>query len=700
MRRRASWVGLLLVLEASAPGCLGGVYSDPLRTGEDGVADRSSAPDSGSTDEAAEYPEAGPEPGSDARREAGREAGSEAGLEAGPDRRPDADVFVPTLSGRWKACGQLGAGSPRRLAVSANGLIAAILFTGGKIALHSLPRGELIREFQTSLPPPDGRADPDAYGEINDITLSPDGALVAIADGRHAAGWNLVDSLPVFDLPGRYTRVRLSPRGNQFLVWAEGADSFNEAELHAIPDGALVHSYSPSQTAAFSDEGNQVLTYYDGWIAAAAADAGGAGPEPIKLDTSYFLATFSQSGRYLVASSDPDIDVLLTSNGKRVAQTTGQANGLKFSDDETRVLVQEGGGLMIFDVGSNPNVRRFERPLIRDVVLGDGGRFLLLAEAAGLYAAREGAELTRFASLPGQGLPILSMAVSPDGRQLLVGSGAPSYYGSGPSAGPYLRSDVMLWDLWTQEPQRTFPGVRAGSIEFSAAGDRVLFANRAPIEGPRLEEWSLDAEAVEPELTLRPAEHVLWSAAYGPSPDQFVLNFVDGVAIASRAGTLLSPLLASDVGFPASALSPDRRLLAVSGMSVWLTSDLTKLWWDAPPVPLPPDLAGVDNWVTFSRDGRLLLVSDVRPEPPVPIKLYDTATGSLKKDLTTTLLRRPTFWPDGRWILAGDAVWNLDDGRIVSLYTEPPEVGISSFTPNGTIVVTRVDGIVDLFCPR
>jgi WD40 repeat protein len=157
------------------------------------------------------------------------------------------------------------------------------------------------------------------------------------------------------------------------------------------------------------------------------------------------------------------------------------------------------------------------------------------------------------------------------------------------------------------------------------------------------------------------------------------------------------------------AFSPDGKTLATSGPALWRLADGQRIWPIAAPAKQHDGLlVPADNWVAFSPDGSLLLVSDFTGGEEwlkdlktyqTVTKLYRTRDGALVRDLGTSLSRRPTFSPDGAWIVAGSFVYPVLSGAPVILGPIPVD-SVSTFAPDGTIAVGGTDGITRLFCPR
>jgi hypothetical protein len=72
------------------------------------------------------------------------------------------------------------------------------------------------------------------------------------------------------------------------------------------------------------------------------------------------------------------------------------------------------------------------------------------------------------------------------------------------------------------------------------------------------------------------------------------------------------------------------------------------------------------------------------------------------RDVKGVLPRRPAFSPDGAWIVAGNRLLDTRSGALRTLPLSPlyKSPALSTFTPNGTIAITREDGVIELFCPK
>jgi WD40 repeat protein len=614
-------------------------------------------------------------------------------------------VITPALSGRWASCGSFGTGGPWKVAISADGSATAVLFRDGRLALHRTADGALIASIRTSngLPPAPAFADPWPPSRAEDVALSDDGAVVAVADGRHVAGWRVADAAPLFDVPGVYAQVRLSPAGERFLTWKEPAEPVFQFELRSAAGGALIHA-DQAGAVGFSANGAEILTWRDHTMTASSSDEPATPLRQVLLSPSLTRPVLSPDGRYLAAQVDSYLQVFQTVDGVAVLSREMSFDAMKFSADGSRLLMFAGNGLVLTDVASAATTMR---PLdrVRDAAVGPHGAPLFVADVSGLYRADglEGA-LSEASTLPGQGLPVRAIAVSPDGAFLAVGSDLRSVPTPVYPIRPHPE-DLLLWDPSVGVLTRTFSGTAATSLQFSQDGLRLLVVDRHDEPEGRLQEWPLDSDAPVWSLTVEGSS--LSGASYGPDQDRVVVSFADGVTVVKRGATEAAPAIARKIAYPASAFSPDGMWIATSGLALWRADDLTPAWTTGGGPPPPIEAGDRENSVAFSPDGKTILSSsqsyvlaqDVG-EPLPAATLNRSSDGVQLREFGSSLPRRPAFSPDGRWIVARDVAWEIASGRMVGLHADPTPTSVSVFLRDGRIALAREDGIIELFCPH
>jgi WD40 repeat protein len=289
----------------------------------------------------------------------------------------------------------------------------------------------------------------------------------------------------------------------------------------------------------------------------------------------------------------------------------------------------------------------------------------------------------------GQPESITALAVSPNGHYLAAGS-----YQS------------TLWDLRQRGVLRTIetdggikPAFSPDSTLLALAGDG-RFVYRLPAgDGSLVATYSSSIECLA------------WSSTLAFTADN------THVALGACAGVELRPLLGdgvvrlpSHVWSPGVAFSPDGRWLATSGPELWRADGSQRMWpADVIAGPRADGFSDAFNWlmdntVSFSPDGALLLVSNTIAKPQVPdpdwtatTQLLRASDGSLVRDFGGTLGRHPSFSPDGAWIAAGGTLVHLASGAMT---TFAPHIAVSVFLPDGRIAAADNQRVVRIYCPR
>jgi WD40 repeat protein len=610
-----------------------------------------------------------------------------------------------TLSGSWEPCGLLGSAGPMNAAVSADGGTGAVLFANGAIALHHLPDGVLLSRFQGSIPAQNPDNPPPS--PTHDVALSDDGAVVALADGRHVVGWRAADGTGLFDVPGLYNQVKLSPRGDRFLAWQDASDPLFRVELRSAAGGDLLQT-SDAGAVGFSADGTEVVTWREGMLAAVSAYGAATPIRQAPLAGSLTDATISPDGRYLAGFTDAGSILHLygTADASELWNQPVNPGRIAFSADASRLMIFEARGLFMLDVASR-NGTLHPLDAVRDAALGPGGAPLLVADVSGLYIGYDfAAPLSPLATIAGQGLPIKALAVSPDGRWLAAGSDLRLVPDPPVSPIRLHPEDVLLWDLSTSTLARTFPGVAAVSLQFSADSRRLLIANRHDEPEGRLEEWDLDGPA--PARSMKIDGRVLAAVAYSPDESWIAASFGDGVGLLAKGSNDVTVGIPQIVPFPAAAFSADSKWLATSGVGLWRTGDWMKAWTTAS-APLPPvEPVDHDNSIAFSPDGTMIVSFEGEYWFAGPVlattmktKLYASQDGSLLHDFGAQFTQTPTFSPDSAWLLWGDLAWEISTGRSISLHIDAPAwTTVSTFFADGRVALAREDGVVELHCPK
>jgi hypothetical protein len=303
-----------------------------------------------------------------------------------------------------------------------------------------------------------------------------------------------------------------------------------------------------------------------------------------------------------------------------------------------------------------------------------------------------------------------ALAASADLRWLAI-LDAPLHYPGDPSLTGQDGADfqsVALWNLSSSAVALRLTNVAFG-FDVDLSPDGALVA----ISGDGAQVVRNQRSGAQP---LSDSQ-VIWE--YPPPPDvpsdgSWVQNFAfspDGTLLASGryhdvelirtdSGVSVDKRF-SKVSSPGVAFSPDGVYFASSTPSLWQVADAAAVWT----VPVSDSIAAcgvacvTDNWATFSPDGALLLTQVAVSGGMTwntTTTVLDAASGTALRSLGDDLPRRPTFSPDGRWILAGNRLIDVKSGQESPLGV--PAV-ISLFLSDGRIAVADPTGAVSLLCP-
>jgi hypothetical protein len=595
----------------------------------------------------------------------------------------------------WTACGTLAPAAPDQAALfDADGTIA-VLDVDGRIRTYDASGSRpLAADGPASflVNAPDG-AVLAGSATATEIVLRPIDATAARFTFTVPAGANTCSPKRAFSVGGDYF---LAYGGGSTCVWRSTAGAAS-----APGDRLPIAVISGSIDQAAIRDGELVTV-------APASDV-----DPIEIVT-VDLAGAEVSRVRLDVPHDPNRRALLSPAGDRIATTAYGA---------AEALWDAGTGKSLLDFGDLfPGASPQFTPTGGAVLFGDGvfrtadgARLASLAPASRVYDSQPAAlsadgrrllatpNLSRislidlsqpgFAAVLGPHLrstrarPPASLAISADASTLAASYGGVVF---GFQLAPRFEESRTLWTIYAgSEVLMTDLG---GDGQWaSAAGDnRALYGGT---DGRVI--W---AQGGVPAVTcygnlLRISPRGKWAAGagYGRTMDVFSLEGAEGGT--PWKTTAQFPAQCGDV----AAFSRDDRIMATSGPALYRL-DASGSWqpvWTRFAGVQDSDLPGLHD-VHLTPDETAVLVS--RCDGPTCVaRLHDVATGTILRDLPEITAPRPSFSPEGSWIVAGGQLLHLPSGDTRTLDSNL-NVATAVFTPRGEIVAGTRDGALVRYC--
>jgi WD40 repeat protein len=541
---------------------------------------------------------------------------------------------------------------------------------------------------------------------LNAVAVSPDGSLLAAAnESGQVQIWNLRTGQPV---------------GAPFPARPQFADNY-------------------LQDVAFSPNGKLLATigYSDGvrlWNVATHTEVG----RPLIGNTESFLGAvaFSPDGRLLAAGYQGQVTIWNVATGQPVGTPIDARPGAVISlafgpGGGTLALSNDEGFVQRWSVASHRRLNNLKTPEIdaNQVLFSPDGRDMAVASDTGAVYLWNLAKGRPAGTLTGDPQPVKAIAFSPDGRTLATGD---------------AQGVIRLWNLRTRQPIGIpFLG-HSGSISglaFSKKGSRLVsasadgtvrvwdFTRRQPLGDPLATgQGNVESVAFSPDgktlatggfnTTTR-----LWNVASGqatatlgtplkpnltlsPGPVRGLAFSPGGGLLAAAGGTLqlwdtrtgkLAGTLDSGDSPPSAvAISPDGKLLAVTGTDGGGLTDTVRVGNLATrTLDHVVIRRGHAGRLAFSPNGKLLAVATFSG-----VLLWDTVTGTRVAELTPPAqdvddVAAMAFSPDGKLLATGSSygstpiqVWNLATRKPVLTPRYSGAVNGLAFSPDGKLLAT------------
>jgi WD40 repeat protein/serine/threonine protein kinase len=452
------------------------------------------------------------------------------------------------------------------------------------------------------------------------------------------------------------------------------------------PDGKLIASGSGDNTIRLWDSASRsvvrILNGHTKSITRIAFSPDGKRLASTSWDGSLRLWE-TATGKEVSCKSRPQqisFDVSFSRDGKLLASAWGDEKMLN-----TR------GEVLVLDLATQATIRVLRgEDRILGIAFSPDGKRLAACEAARSARVWEVGSGKCVHNLEGMQGYASSMACSPDGRWIAVGTGDPS---EGRRWGR-----VYLWDAVTGQLayQHTGHSDVIQGLAFSPDSTRLVTAGSDRV----VQIWSLDV--AQPLLALKSHNAAVLGVAFAPDGRRLVSGGADGTVRLWEAGSgpRVRTLRGHSETINSVAFSPDGRLLATGGgPSAVIRKGIgeVKLWDVIRGVELRA-LAGHDGAVSavaFSPNGELLASSSgtsVLEKQNGEVKIWETATGRCRAILPgqQTGILALDFSPDGTRLATAHSddtlkLWDVQTAQpLVTLRGHRSIINCCSFSPDGT----------------
>jgi eukaryotic-like serine/threonine-protein kinase len=517
------------------------------------------------------------------------------------------------------------------------------------------------------------------------VALGPEGETALTAEQATARLWRTADGSQIGELmilPGGISSAEFSRDGRLVMMGGFDGTARFWSTSDSRPTGPVLRHWGYVTGLAFHPDGNRVATASGGvariWRRATGQPIGQAlntGGEDVR-------SCFSPDGKHLLTIGIGGITQLWdATTGERIGAPLASEGRVGAFTADGSAVVTVGGDVRTWSVSARatrPAPLRLPRDVsylsIKAVAFRRDGKALAIAHniKAGLWDPTTGRRI----GSPIQTRPIEALALTPDGRTLLIGDsdGVVQLWDveGGKKIGPSSRFSPRV-DLLSFDPTGQFA---------LASGEGVVrllkTVDGSPIDRPLTRERGIESLALTPDwgslATVKDGAVRLWDVLNGTSwepglagvgtvkkvalsPDGTKLLAIsaDGAATlwridgGARGGRPLQQLgaTAPNMGGHIVRFSPDGKTLLAyplpsSSAQLWSTVDLT---------PIGPSLVH-DGWImstAFHPDGRSVLIGSDKS-----VRRWDTASGIAvgpRLDYPARIIL-VDFSPDGETMLA------------------------------------------------
>jgi WD40 repeat protein len=493
------------------------------------------------------------------------------------------------------------------------------------VRLWEVATGNEIRRFQ-------GHENP-----ISGVAFSPDGKALASGSGDNTVRlWEIATGNEIRRFQGHegsVWSVAFSPDGKDLAR----SSSDNTVRLWEVATGNEIRRFQGHEdsvwSVAFSPDGKDLASAsFDNSVRLWEVATGNEIRRFKGHESSFWSAAFSPDGRVLASSSlDDTVRLWEVATGTEIRRFQGHKYSVlsaAFSPDGRALSsTSEDNSVRLWEVATGNEIRRFQGHKNPVAFSPDGNALASASEdnTVRLWEVATGNEIRRFR---GHENPLLSVAFSPDGKDLASSSG----------------NSVRLWKVANGNEIRRFRGHEYSVVSVAFSPDGKALASASRDDTVRLWEVATGNEI----RRFQGHENPLLSVAFSP----------DGKALASSSedhtvrlwevatGNEIRRFQGHEHSGLSVAFSPDGKDLAST------SSDNTVRLWEVATGNEIRRFQGHEQsvWsVAFSPDGKTLASGS----EDNTIRLWEVATGDCLAILSPLPEGWVAFSPDGRYKLGG-----------------------------------------------